>query len=199
MAKLEYGLQLAKEYRTLLNRNGINTPLRLAHFFGQAYAESNLEVVREDLRYSYLTLLKVFKKYFNAATAAYYAYKPEAIANIVYANRMGNGNTASGDGWKYRGAWFFQITGYNNYAKLSKDTGVNYVSNPNAYLDVPNAMVTAIWYWNERNLSRFADQNDVDAVSDIINIGKQTKLVGDANGYEKRYKYTQWYLKEFKK
>lgn len=197
MASIEKGLYLAKKYKTLLERNNINTPRRLAHFFGQAYAESKFELVREDLRYSYATLLRVFGKYFNAVTAARYAYKPEAIANVVYANRMGNGNTASGDGWRYRGFLWFQLTGKLNFQAVSKSTGVDYAGNPDAHMTEADAITTALWYWNTTGLSRYADANDVDAVSDLINIGKRTKLVGDSNGYKHRKQYTEWYLKEF--
>ena len=198
MAELTKALELAKKYKTLLDKQGINTPLRLAHFFGQAYAESKLEVVSENLNYSTEGLLKTFKKYFNSTTAKQYARKPQAIANRVYANRMGNGPEACGDGWKYRGRWFFQITGKANYIELTKDTGVDYISNPDSKLTEADAMVTALWYWNERGLSRFADVDDVDAVSDIINIGRRTGIRGDANGYAHREKYTRELKKLFK-
>lgn len=198
MVELTKALELAKKYKTLLDKQGINTPLRLAHFFGQAYAESKLEVVSENLNYSTEGLLKTFKKYFNSTTAKQYARKPQAIANRVYANRMGNGPEACGDGWKYRGRWFFQITGKANYIELTKDTGVDYISNPDSKLTEADAMVTALWYWNERGLSRFADVDDVDAVSDIINIGRRTGIRGDANGYAHREKYTRELKKLFK-
>ena len=198
MVELTKALELAKKYKTLLDKQGINTPLRLAHFFGQAYAESKLEVVSENLNYSTEGLLKTFKKYFNSTTAKQYARKPQAIANRVYANRMGNGPEACGDGWKYRGRWFFQITGKANYIELTKDTGVDYISNPDSKLTEADAMVTALWYWNETGLSRFADVDDVDAVSDIINIGRRTGIRGDANGYAHREKYTRELKKLFK-
>lgn len=198
MAELTKALELAKKYKTLLDKEGINTPLRLAHFFGQAYAESKLDVISENLNYSTEGLLKTFKKYFNLTTAKQYARKPQAIANRVYANRMGNGPESCGDGWKYRGRWFFQITGKANYIELTKDTGVDYVSDPDSKLTEADAMITALWYWNERGLSRFADIDDVDAVSDIINIGRRTAIRGDANGYAHREKYTRELKKLFK-
>ena len=198
MAELTKALELAKKYKTLLDKEGINTPLRLAHFFGQAYAESRLDVTSENLNYSTEGLLKTFKKYFNLTTAKQYARKPQAIANRVYANRMGNGPESCGDGWKYRGRWFFQITGKANYIELTKDTGVDYVSDPDSKLTEADAMITALWYWNERGLSRFADIDDVDAVSDIINIGRRTAIRGDANGYAHREKYTRELKKLFK-
>ena len=128
--------------------------------------------------------------------AKQYAYKPEAIANKAYANRMGNGNEASGDGWKYRGLLFFQLTGHNNYAAITKDTGVDFKTDPNARMTEADAMVSAIWFWNKNGLNRYADANNVDAVSDLINIGRLTKTVGDANGYKERLAYTNYYLKK---
>ena len=195
--ELKYALILAKRYRTLLDKNGINTRLRLAHFFAQAYSESKFEVVSENLNYSEATLLKVFGKYFNKTTAKQYARKPEAIANVVYANRMGNGNTQSGDGWRYRGRWFFQITGKNNYIQVTADTGTDYLTNPEAHMTEADAMITALWYWNERNLNKYEDQDDVDGVSDTINIGRKTTKIGDANGYKERYTATQELKKLF--
>ena len=197
MAKIEHGLVLAQRYKTLLEREGINTPRRKAHFFGQAYAESKFELVREDLRYSAVTLLRVFRKYFTPAMAIKYAYKAEAIANIAYANRMGNGDTASGEGWKYRGFLWFQLTGKLNFKAVSKATGVDYVTDPDKHMTEADAITTAIWYWNTTGLSRYADANDIDAVSDLINIGRRTKLVGDANGYKHRKEYTEYFLKKF--
>lgn len=195
--ELKYALTLAKKYKTLLDRNGVNTRLRLAHFFAQAYVESKFEVVSENLNYSSTRLLQVFPKYFNKTTANSYSRKPQSIANIVYANRMGNGAPSTGDGWTYRGRWFFQITGKNNYIQLSADTGVDYITNPESKMTEADAMITALWYWNERNLNRYADQDDCDGVSDIINIGRKTLKVGDAHGYKERYKATQELKKLF--
>ena len=195
--ELTYALTLAKKYKSLLDNNGISTRLRLAHFFAQAYAESKFDVVAENLNYSEQGLLRVFKKYFTPAQAKQYARKPQQIANRVYANRMGNGNEASGDGWRNRGRWFFQITGKNNYIQVTADTGVDYLTNPDSKLTEADAMVTALWYWNERNLNRYADQDDADSISDLINLGRRTVTVGDANGYKERYTATQQLKKLF--
>lgn len=188
---LEKAKELADRYKSLLTKYGITTTLRKAHFFAQAYHESKLEPISENLNYSAKRLREVFPKYFTVAQANQYAGKPQAIANRVYANRMGNGSESSGDGWRYRGKGFFQITGFNNYKEMSKDTGIDYVGNPDLLLTEADSMVSALWYWNERNLSRYADQDDVDAVSDLINIGKLTDKVGDSHGYKQRYDLTQ--------
>lgn len=195
---IEKALVLARRYETLLNKYEINTPLRKAHFFAQAYHESNLEPKSENLNYSAKRLREVFPKYFTTEQAAQYAGKPEAIGSRVYANRMGNGSEQTKDGYKFRGRGYFQITGKNNYTALSKDTGIDFVKDPDLILTEADSLISALWYWNERNLSRFADQDDVDAVSDIINIGRQTKAKGDAHGYTQRYNYTQQLKKLFK-
>ena len=119
-------MNLATKYRTILKEYGIVTPLRLAHFFAQIHHESNLKPLEENLNYSAQGLRKIFKKYFSELEAIQYARKPEAIANRVYANRMGNGNESSGDGWKYRGRGFIQLTGKNNYRDITNDTGIDY-------------------------------------------------------------------------
>lgn len=195
---LEKSLVLARKYEALLNKYGVNTTLRKAHFFAQAFHESKLEPKSENLNYSSRRLREVFPKYFTSAQANQYAGKPQAIASRVYGSRMGNGNEATGDGWKYRGRGFFQITGYNNYKEMSKDTGVDYLKNPDLVLTEADSMISALWYWNERNLSRYADQDDVDAVSDLINIGKLTIKKGDSHGYNERLKATQELKKLFK-
>ncbi len=94
----------------------INTPLRLCHFLAQCAHESgNFKAVTENLNYSPVSLLKVFGKYFNEKNVEAYARKPEKIANLVYGNRMGNGPESSGDGFKYRGRGYIQLTGKVNY------------------------------------------------------------------------------------
>ena len=190
-------LELAKKYKIILNKGGINTPLRLAHFFAQLDHESNLEPTRENMNYSANRLLAVFPKYFNKTTAADYARKPQAIANRVYANRMGNGNEASGDGWKYRGGGYLQHTGENEYQILSDNLGVDYVSNPSLLLNEADAMLAAIDGWNRRKLNIYADRDNLDAVSDIINLGRLTNRVGDANGFADRKAKLAKYKKEF--
>lgn len=190
-------MELAKKYRTLLAKNGINSPLRLAHFFAQISHESNLMPIAENLNYSVDGLMKVFPKYFKTIDIAKnYARMPSFIANRVYANRMGNRNELSGDGYKYRGRGFIQITGRNNYEKLSQQVGVDYVNNPDLLLNEADAMISAIWYWSVNNLNKFADKDDIDAISDIINIGRPTEKYGDSNGFKDRLGKLSKYKKE---
>lgn len=183
-------MELAKKYKTLLDNNNINTPLRLAHFFAQIHHESNLKPVAENLNYSAQVLRNVFGKYFPTLTEAEaYARKPEKIANKVYANRMGNGDEQSGDGWKYRGRGFIQITGKNNYNTLSDDTGICYVGNPDLLLNEADSMVSALWFWNKNNLNRWADADDVREVTRRIN--------GGYNGLAHRTELLRKYKKQF--
>lgn len=191
-------LTLTKKYKTLLNRYSINTPLRLSYFWSQLSHESNLKPVQENLNYSASGLMKVFPKYFPTVELANrYARKPEMIANRVYANRMGNGNESSGDGWKYRGRGFLQITGKDNYQALSNHFKIDYIKNPNLLLTEADAMLSAVWYWTTNNLNRFADVDNIDAVSDIVNIGRLTKRFGDAKGFADRKSKLDKYKKLF--
>lgn len=190
-------LGLSKKYKTILNRAEINTPARLAHFFAQLDHESNLQSTRENMNYSASRLRQVFPKYFTLAQAQAYARKPQAIANRVYANRMGNGDEASGDGWKYRGGGYLQHTGKNEYKILTKNLKVDYVRNPDLLLNEADAMLAAIDYWNRLNLNKYADQDNLDAISDLINIGRLTSRIGDANGYADRKKKLEKYKKIF--
>ena len=191
-------LELSKKYKSLLDKHRINTPLRLAHFFSQLSHESNLEPKRENLNYSAEGLLKTFKKYFNNTTAKQYARKPEAIANKVYSNRMDNGDEASGDGWKYRGGGLLQHTGKAEYKILKSRTGIDYVSQPELLNNEADALIAAIDYWNRLGLSNYADKDDLDTISDLINIGRKTTTYGDANGFSDRKTKLVKYKKEFK-
>lgn len=175
------------KYKSLLDKGGINTPLRLAHFFAQVAHESDLSPKSENLNYSEKGLLLTFKKYFpNSASTKGYTRNAIKIANKVYANRMSNGNEASGDGWKYRGRGFIQLTGKQNYQLLTKATGVDYVNKPDLLLSEADAMIAAIWYWNSNNLNKHADRDDIDTVSDIVNLGRSTEAYGDSIGFKDR-------------
>lgn len=184
-------MNLAYKYRTLLNSNRINTQLRLAHFFAQLEHESNLKPVSENLNYSAKALRRVFKKYFESnEMAECYARKPEHIANRVYANRMGNGNAMTGDGWRYRGRGFIQITGKNNYRQLKQDTGIDYLNNPDLLLNEADSMISAVWFWNKNNLNIHADNDDVKRITRIIN--------GGYNGLKHRKELLEKYKTIFK-
>lgn len=184
-------MELAHKYRTLLSRNGIDTPLRLSHFFAQIHHESNLKPISENLNYSASALRRVFSKYFKSyKEAKLYERQPDRIANIVYANRMENGNESSGDGWKYRGRGFIQITGKANYRELTEDTGIDYLNNPDLLLTEADSMVSALWFWNKRGLNRFADRDDIYTITKRIN--------GGYNGLRHRQELLKHYKEIFK-
>lgn len=178
-------MDLANKYKTILTKAGIDTPLVLSHFFAQLEHESGLKPISENLNYSSSGLKSIFNKYFTDLEAIQYARNPEKIANRVYANRMGNGNEASGDGWKYRGRGFIQLTGKYNYTQLSKSTGMDYVNNPDLLLNEADAMISALWFWNKTNINKYAHADNLKMVTKLIN--------GGYNGFEHRKKLlTKW-------
>lgn len=157
-----------------LEENKINTSMRIAQFLAQIAHESGcLRYTAENLNYSAQALMQVFGKYFpTEALANAYARQPEKIANRVYASRMGNGNEASGDGWRYRGRGFIQLTGKSNYASMSQDEGVDFVSNPDLCAQDPQWIVGAAgWFWTKNNLNALADQDNIKAITKKINGG----------------------------
>lgn len=148
---------------------------RVAMYLAQTIFESGyLKSTEENLNYSADGLLKVFPKYFKSKSEAdAYARKPEKIANKVYANRMGNGNEASGDGWKYRGRGYIQLTGKSNYEAFSKYDLCTEptLTNPEKVATYPLNQVAAMWYWEKNKINDAADYEDVDKATRIINGG----------------------------
>lgn len=183
--------ELTKKYKTVLKEYGINTPLRLSHFWAQIDHESKLVPVQENLNYSAQGLQKTFKKYFPTLESTKgYVRNPEKIANKVYANRMGNGDEASGDGWKYRGRGFIQITGKNNYNLLSNDFSIDFIDNPDQLLNEADSLLSALWFWNKNNLNTYADKDDYLTITKRIN--------GGTNGIEHRKELVNQYKEIFK-
>lgn len=166
---------------------GINTPMRQAHFLAQVFHETgNLSTLEENLNYGAKGLQATWPSRFDAATAARYERKPEAIANKVYANRMGNRDEASGDGWKHRGAGLIQLTGKDNQFACAMAIGVDPTIITDYLKTEEGACRSAGYFWKVNNVNRYADRDDLDAVSDAINIGRQTEREGDAIGYAHR-------------
>ena len=153
--------------------NGIDTKDRICGFLSQAGHESgHFKVKVENLNYSQAGLRKVFPKYFpDDATAFRYARQPAAIANRVYGGRMGNGNEQSGDGFKYRGRGYIQLTGKNNYIACGKDIGVDLIADPDYLLTPSGAVQSAVWFWVKNGLNALADKKDVLAMTKRINGG----------------------------
>lgn len=137
----------------------INTPQRLAMFLAQAGHESaQLNATVENLNYSAKALLTVFPKYFDTKSATLCEHRPETIANIVYANRMGNGPSENGDGWKFRGRGIFQHTGKNEYIRLSGSLGIDLVAQPELLEGPVFATLGAGDFWKLHVFNAVADK-----------------------------------------
>jgi putative chitinase len=153
----------------------IVTPARVAGFISQCQHESaDFTALVENLNYSAKGLAGTFRKYFpSEAEATPYARKPEKIANRVYANRMGNGNEASGDGFKFRGRGLVQLTGRANYTQCSKDLFGDdcLVQNPDLVCEPEYAVLSACWFWHKNRLNDICDRGDVVLLSKRINGG----------------------------
>jgi putative chitinase len=154
---------------------GITTNLRLAHFLAQCGHESGgFKAVTENLNYSADGLVKIFGKYFNSTTAAGYARNPEKIASKVYGNRMGNGNEASKEGFKFRGRGYIQLTGKENYTKFGKFIGEDITSNPDL-VATKYPLASAAFFFNSNKLwaicDKGADTATVTAVTKRVNGG----------------------------
>jgi putative chitinase len=151
----------------------INTPSRQAAFLAQCAHESgNFNAMVENLNYSADGLQKIFHKYFpDSEIASQYARKPEMIANRVYANRMGNGDEASGDGFRYRGRGLIQVTGKNNYRACGDALGADLLSEPDLLETSPGAVLSAGWFWAANGLNAYADAGDILTMTKRINGG----------------------------
>lgn len=150
----------------------ITTSNRVSAFLAQTSHESGkYKFIEENLNYSDKGLLKTFPKYFNEENVSTYARNPEAIANRVYANRMGNGDEASGDGWKYRGRGLIQLTGKNNYSAFAEKSGVDLDNTPAYLATYDGAVDSACWFWHKTNLNPLADASDILTMTKKINGG----------------------------
>ncbi len=171
---------------------GINTPLRLAHFLAQCGHESGgFRATQENLNYSAKGLMGIFKKYFpTEALANAYARQPAKIAAKVYGNRMGNGNEASGEGYKFRGRGYIQLTGKENYTAFGKSIGEDMTANPDK-VSGPYALLSAAWFFSKNGLHKIADEGASDQV-----VTKITKRVnGCTIGLPDRIKHFKEYYK----
>jgi putative chitinase len=155
-----------------MDKFNISTPARQAAFIAQVAHESGrLEHVEENLNYSATALLRTFPTHFSPADAARYERKPQAIANRVYANRMGNKTEISGDGWQYRGRGLIQITGLDNYKSCGIATGLSLVANPDLLLQPEAAALSAAWFWSAHGCNELADRDDFAGITKRINGG----------------------------
>jgi len=160
----------------LLPDYSINTPQRIAAFMAQCAHESGgFTALKENLNYKPATLRKIFAKYFpDDAAANDYCSRPnkqEAIANKVYANRMGNGDEASGDGYRYCGRGLLQLTGKDNYSWFAASLGITPEEAADYLQTFEGAAQSACWFWETNNLNQFADQGDILTLTKRINGG----------------------------
>ena len=167
----------------VMSKFKIDTPLRLSHFLAQCAHESgNFKFTVENLNYSKEGLMKIFSKYFpNEVLAKQYERKPNAIANRVYSNRMGNGNENSNDGATHKGRGYIQLTGRDNYKAFDSVVPEDILSNPDL-VATKYPLLSAAWFWNSRNLNALADNGATD--KDVIAITK--KVNGGTNGLADR-------------
>jgi putative chitinase len=168
-----FGAQTELDGRSLLEDYEINTPKRIAAFLAQTHHESGGYVwLTENLNYSAEGLLRVFPKYFPSMDIAKaYARQPDKIANRTYANRMGNGDEASGDGSKYKGRGLIQLTFKNNYFWFAASLEITPEEASEYTQSFEGAAQSACWYWSENRLNRFADSNDLRGLTKAINGG----------------------------
>ena len=168
----------------------LNTPLRLAHFLAQAGHESGgFKAVNENLNYGAKGLLGIFKKYFpTEQKALLYERKPEKIANLVYGGRMGNGPEISGEGYKFRGRGYIQLTGKDNYTAFDAVVTENITENPDL-VATKYPLMSAAWFFHKNGLHKIADEGATDEV-----VTKVTKRVnGGTIGLPDRIKHFKEY------
>ena len=158
----------------------LDTIERQAAFLSQCAHESgNFNSIVENLNYSAEALVKVWPKHFpNITFAKPYHRKPEKIANRAYRNRMGNGNEASGDGYRYRGRGFIQVTGRSNYEACGEALGIDLVSNPELLEQPEYVVLSAGWFWSDNSLNALADKEDI--------VGLTKRINGGTHGLEDR-------------
>ena len=158
----------------VITKFGFDTPVKLAHFLAQCGHESGgFKVVNENLNYGAKGLLGIFKKYFpTEEKAKLYERKPEKIANLVYGSRMGNGPETSGEGYKYRGRGYIQLTGKDNYKAFDAVVTESILENPDL-VATKYPLLSAAWFFHKNCLSKCKDATDVSvtAVTKCVNGG----------------------------
>jgi putative chitinase len=177
LAQLIPGNQYVTEWYEALSQllpdYDINTPQRIAAFIAQCSHESaGFKFLKENLNYRAESLMRVWPRYFpNIELAKQYAHKQEKIANRAYANRMGNGNEDSGDGWKFCGRGLIQLTGRNNYEAFAESIETPVEEIPEYLATFEGAAQSACWFWETNGLNRWADTGDIVTLTKKINGG----------------------------
>ena len=168
----------------IMGKYGIDTPVKLAHFLGQSCHESgNFSILNENLNYSAERLVIIFPKYFKGKDVTKYNHNPEKIANLVYGNRMGNGDENSGEGYKFHGRGFIQLTGKDNYKTFGASIGEDLVTNPDL-VSSKYALASAAWFFSKNCLKKCEGIN-VETITSV------TKCInGGTIGLDDRIKHT---------
>ena len=185
--RLKIPSKVLDELPSVIDTFKINSINKLSNFLAQCAHESgNFKFVTENLNYSAEGLLKIFPKYFSKETAEIAARKPEMIANIVYSNRMGNADRASGEAWKYIGRGYIQLTGKSNYKAFGDYIGVDLLKEP-GLVATKYPLTSAAWYFEVRKLWSIADKGIDDETIKTL-----TKLInGGHNGLDDRISKTK--------
>ena len=175
------------EIQSVIDTFDINTQIRLSHFLGQCAHESgNFKFTSENLNYSVKGLLTVFPKYFKQpGLAEAYSRNPQRIASRVYADRMGNGSEGTGEGWKFRGRGYIQLTGKSNYTAFDKFVNEDIILNPDLVAK-KYPLLSAAWFFHKNKLNTISDKGLTEPV--ILELTK--RINGGTNGLQDRIKYT---------
>lgn len=173
LARLHIGPQWVDALNQTFDRFGILTPRQQASFIGQCSHEcGNFRLLEENLNYKAATLMRLWPKRFPTLEFAnQYAGNPKKIANMVYANRMGNRDEASGDGYRFRGRGCIQTTGHAAYFHAGQALGVDFVMEPELVATPQYAALTAGFFWKTHDLNQYADKMDVTTMTKRINGG----------------------------
>ncbi len=191
LQKLKINAALADVFNETFDRWGIKTARQQAAFIGQCGHEcGNFTKLEEGLSYAADRLMKIWPRRFPTMEVAQkYARNPKALANYVYANRMGNRDEASGDGWRFRGSGWLQLTGHDNFYHASKACGVDFVMNPDLVRTPKYAAMTAGWFWATHNCNELAERGD--------NLALTKKINGGTIGLDDRIHHTNLALAQF--
>jgi len=178
LKKMHIDPSLADAFNETFDRFGISTPVQQASWIGQCGHEcGNFKILEENLMYRAATLLKLFPRTpkrawgFTPEEAAAYERQPQRIANRIYGNRMGNRDEASGDGFRFRGSGFLQLTGHSNFYHAGQALGEDFVMQPELVRTPKYAAMTAGWFWQTHKLNQFADTRDFLMMTKKINGG----------------------------
>ena len=185
LAKLHIDAKWVDPLNDTFAKFGISTPRQQAAFIGQCGHEcGNFRILEENLNYRAATLMKLWPKRFPTLEFAnQYAGNPKKIANMVYSNRMGNRDEASGDGYRFRGRGCIQLTGHANYFHAGKALGVDFVMEPDLVASPKYAALTAGFFWSTHDCNRLAEAGDWTALTKKIN--------GGTIGLSDRIKHTE--------